>query len=79
MWFSSWSFDILAPGTRSQEPAYISGLKSNYTYAKTGSVNVPFRDFGHRLQIFVGDYIPNSWVMFNLDIYQPLIQPSCVE
>ena len=31
-----------------------------------------FGDFEHRLQIFVGDYIPNIWVMFNWDIYQPL-------
>ena len=29
-----------------------------------------FGDFGHHLQISVGDYIPNSWVMFNWDIYQ---------
>ena len=31
-----------------------------------------FGDFEHHLQISVGDYIPNSWVMFNWDIYQPL-------
>ena len=33
-----------------------------------------FGDFEHRLQIFVGDYIPNSWVMFNWGIYQPLLK-----
>ena len=27
----------------------------------------------HHLQISVGIYIPNSWVMFNWDIYQPLL------
>ena len=31
-----------------------------------------FGDFEHHFQVFVGDYIPNSWVMFNWDIYQPL-------
>ena len=31
-----------------------------------------FGDFEHHLQISVGNYIPKSWVMFNLDIYQPL-------
>ena len=30
-------------------------------------------DFEHHLQISVGIYIPTSWVMFNWDIYQPLI------
>ena len=35
-----------------------------------------FGDFEHHLPISVGDYIPNSWVMFNWDIYQPLINPS---
>ena len=43
-----------------------------------GLVNVPclsfFGDFEHHLQVFVGDYIPNSWVMFNWDIYQPLTE-----
>ena len=29
-------------------------------------------DFEHHLQISVRDYIPNSWMMFNWDIYQPL-------
>ena len=43
-------------------------------------VNVPtFGDFGHHLQIFVEDYIPNSWVMFNLDIYQPLFNSTSIE
>ena len=32
-----------------------------------------FGDFEHHLPISVGDYIPNSWVMFNWDIYQPLL------
>ena len=32
-----------------------------------GLVNVPiFGDFGHHLQICVGDYIPNSWVVWNI-------------
>ena len=31
-----------------------------------------FGDFEHHLQISVGNYIPNTWVMFNWDIYQPL-------
>ena len=31
-----------------------------------------FGDFEYHLQISVGIYIPNSWVMFNWDIYQPL-------
>ena len=31
-----------------------------------------FGDFEHHLPISVGDYTPNSWVMFNWDIYQPL-------
>ena len=31
-----------------------------------------FGDVEHHLQISVGDDIPNSWVMFNWDIYQPL-------
>ena len=36
-------------------------------------IDVPFwRLVSHHLQISVGDYIPNSWVMFNWDIYQPL-------
>ena len=39
-----------------------------------GLVNVPFWGFfEHHLQISVGIYIPNSWVMFDWDIYQPLI------
>ena len=33
-----------------------------------------FGDFGRHLQIFAGDYIPDTWVMFKLDIYQPLNQ-----
>ena len=38
-----------------------------------GLVNVPFGgDVEHHLQISVGIDIPNSWVMFNWDIYQPL-------
>ena len=38
-----------------------------------GWVNVFFfEDFEHHPQIFVGNYIPNSWVMFNWDIDQPL-------
>jgi hypothetical protein len=32
-----------------------------------------FGDFEHHLQIFVGNYIPNTWVIFNWDIYQPLL------
>ena len=35
----------------------------------------PFGDFEQHLQISVGNYIPNTWVMFNWDIYQPLIPP----
>ena len=31
-----------------------------------------FGDFEYHLEISVGDYIPNGWVMFNWDIYQPL-------
>ena len=38
----------------------------------TGVGKCLFGDFGHHLQICVGDYNPNSWVMFNLNIYQPL-------
>ena len=35
-------------------------------------VDVPFWGFvSHHLQISVGNYIPNGWVMFNWDIYQP--------
>ena len=30
-----------------------------------------FGDSEHHLQVSAGDYIPTSWVMFNLDIYQP--------
>ena len=30
-------------------------------------------NFEHHLPIFVGDYIPNTWVIFNWDIYQPLV------
>ena len=33
-----------------------------------------FGDFEYHLQISVGIYIPNSWVMFNWDIYQPLLE-----
>ena len=41
---------------------------------RQGLVNVPFWVLvSHHLQISVGDYIPNSWVMFNWDIYQPLL------
>ena len=29
--------------------------------------------FEHQLQIIVGVYILNSWVMFKWDIYQPLL------
>ena len=32
-----------------------------------------FGDFEHHLQISVVNYIPNTWVMFNWDIYQPLL------
>ena len=32
-----------------------------------------FGDFEHHLHISVGYYIPNSRVMFNWDIYQPLL------
>ena len=35
-----------------------------------------FGDFEHHLQTSVGIHIPNSWVMFNWDIYQPLILTS---
>ena len=31
-----------------------------------------FLDFEDHLQISVANYIPNRWVMFNWDIYQPL-------
>ena len=31
-----------------------------------------FGDFEHHFQVYVEDYIPNIWVMFNWDIYQPL-------
>ena len=31
-----------------------------------------FGDFEHHLPTSVGNYISNSWVMFNWDIYQPL-------
>ena len=27
-----------------------------------------FGNIGHHLQIFVGNYIPNTWVMFNWDM-----------
>ena len=37
-----------------------------------GLVNVLFCGFEHHLQIHVGNYIPNSWVVFSWDIYQPL-------
>ena len=30
-------------------------------------------DFGHQLRIFVGDYIPNSGVVSNLDMYNLVI------
>ena len=30
-------------------------------------------DFGHHFQICVEYYIPSRWVMFYLNIYQPLI------
>ena len=33
-----------------------------------------FGDFEHHFQVFVEDYIPNIWVMFNGDIYQPLFR-----
>ena len=37
-------------------------------------LNVPLAGSGHHLQIFLGDEIlPNSWVMLNLDMYQPLL------
>ena len=39
---------------------------------ENGIGQCPFGDFGHHVQIFVGDYIPKSWVMFNLDTYRPL-------
>ena len=29
-------------------------------------------DFEHHLQVSVGNYVPNIWVMFNWDIYQPM-------
>jgi hypothetical protein len=35
-----------------------------------------FGNFEHHFQVFVGDYIPNIWVMFNLNIYQPLIETN---
>ena len=43
-----------------------------------------FGDFEHHLQISVGDCIPNSWVMFNWDIYYlptPVlwIETTCVK
>ena len=39
-----------------------------------GLINVLFFGFvSHHLQISVGICIPNSWVMFNWDIYQPLL------
>ena len=46
-------------------------------YVVQGLVDVPFWGFGsHHLQISVGNYIPNTWVMFNWDIYQPLLYRS---
>ena len=33
-----------------------------------------FGEFEHHLQISVGDYVPNGWVMFSWDIYQPLLK-----
>jgi hypothetical protein len=36
-----------------------------------------FGDFEHHVQKYLfRDYIPNSWVMFNEDIYQPLSSPN---
>ena len=42
---------------------------------RVGKCRFCFGDFGHDLQIAVGDCIPNSWVMFNWDIYQPCKPP----
>ena len=53
-----------------QQPWDMSCIYENYY---TGLGKCPKRDFEHHLQISVGDYITNSWVMFNWDIYQPLL------
>ena len=43
--------------------------------ASRGLVNAPLCVFWTSPSIFVGNYIPNSWMMFNLDISQPLYSP----
>ena len=40
-----------------------------------------FGDLEHHFQVSIGDdinYIPNTWVMFNVDIYQPLLKAWAV-
>ena len=40
---------------------------------KQGLVNVPrMGDLEHHFQVFVGDGMPNSWLMSNWDIFQAL-------
>ena len=43
-----------------------------YHHPTTGKCPYCLGDFGHHLDIFLGDDLPSSWVMFNLEIYQPL-------
>ena len=61
-----WTWDVLWSGSSSGVHSCIFAAKGK------GLVNVPFWGFWHHLQISVEDCIPNSWVMFNWDIYQPL-------
>ena len=51
-------------------------ISARCTQDTQGLVNVPFWWFWTSPSISVGDYIPNSWVMFKWDIYQPLLMDS---
>ena len=67
---------VTARGSSSTEA---QGCYSGYTAGESGVGKCPFfGDFEHHLQISVGYYIPNSWVMLNWDIYQPLLSPNCL-
>ena len=81
---AGWWLEFLEPAAlavRSESTAAGEGYPNQGHWQRWGFVhglvNVPFWGcVSHHLQICVGDYIPNSWVMFNWDIYQPLFNCS---
>ena len=69
-----WAICIHLPGPIARYRIQPVRVPTNFTqlpYFRGWQMSL-FGAFEHHLHIFVGYYIPNSRVMFNWDIYQPL-------